>query len=303
MSNQTKGIFFAVVTAVISGVSIFVNKYAVIAIKQPLVFATVKNIGVAVLLFVLLLSTKKLANFRALSRRDWLLLVLVGIVGGSVPFYLFFTGLMTIPAINGALLHKTLVFWVALMAFPLLKERLSKKQMIGVALLFGANLLVGGFKGFKLSSGEFMVLMATLMWSVENIIAKKVLPHINANIVSMARMGFGAVILLIISVITQPAQLRGMANLSSTQWLWVGLTVILLFGYVTTWYRALSFAPATTVSAVLVTSTLVTNVLSAVFATHTWSLTLSLQSALMLVGFALLAGQLFAKRHQSLEAA
>ena len=54
-----RGIHLALVTALISGVSIFVNKYAVDAIRQPLVFTSVKNAGVAVLILTILFAGRK----------------------------------------------------------------------------------------------------------------------------------------------------------------------------------------------------------------------------------------------------
>jgi len=68
-------------------------------------------------------------------------LLLIGLVGGSIPFYLYFEGLSKISAINGAIIHKSLVIWVALLAIPFLKENMSKLQALAVFALFGSNFL------------------------------------------------------------------------------------------------------------------------------------------------------------------
>ena len=49
----------------------------------------------------------------------------VAVVGGSVPFVLFFEGLARAEATQAAFIQKTLVVWVALLAVPLLHERLG----------------------------------------------------------------------------------------------------------------------------------------------------------------------------------
>lgn len=285
--NTTKGIYLALITAFISGIANYVNKFAVAAIQPPLVFTAVKNAGVGLLIIAILLVLRKRKQLKKVKKREWLYLILIGIIGGSVPFYLFFTGLSQIPAINASLIHKTLVIWVALLAIPLLKERLSPLQIFAVIILFGSNLFIGGFKGFQYSDGEIYVLLATMLWAVENILAKRILPKVDPDIVTAARMGFGSIILLTAAWASAPTALLKSLSLTSTQWFWLLLTMATLLGYVSSWYRALKLAPATTVTAVLVAGTLVTNLLTVIFETHTFNVMTAIQSGLIIFGIAL----------------
>ena len=278
-ARNSTGIHIALIAAVISGFSIFLNKFAVTSIPQPLLFTTLKNSLVAIIIISLILAGKKLPLVRHLSRKQIAQLLLIGAIGGSLPFYLFFTGLSSIPAINAAIIQKTLVVWVAILAIPFLKEKLSPAKILAVIGLFAANSLVGGFPGFKYSAGELMVLAATLLWSVETVIAKKVLSSVDPDIVTAARMGFGSLFLLSLSF----NSLSQISNLSLTQWSWIGLTAVLLLVYVSTWYRALKFAPATTVTAILVGSTVITNLLSAVFVTHSLNQLTIIQSLITII--------------------
>lgn len=282
--ETTKGIRLSLVTAFISAVSIFINKFAVDAITPPLVFTTTKNLGVGLLMISILFLTGKWKLIKDLNRKETIYLFLIGLIGGSIPFYLFFTGLSSISAINAALIHKTLVFWVAILALPTLKERLSKTQVLAIILLFSSNLIVGGFEGFEYSVGELLVLGATILWATENVLAKQVLKTVDSDIVTSARMGFGSIILLIASLLVAPEDLAQVTKLNFTQWFWMILTIITLFGYVTTLYKALKIAPAITVTTILVASTLVTNMLSVIFITHVFNSTLVIQSALVVVG-------------------
>lgn len=284
MSNTTKGIYLSLLTAAISGFSIFINKFAVDAVKPALYFTSVKNFSVALLIFALILVTKDWKKFAKLTRREVMYLALIGIVGGSLPFYLYFTGLSQTSAINAAIIHKTLVFWVAIMAIPFLKEKISKGQIVAVLMLFAGNIFVGGFQGFAFSKGEAMLLAATILWAIENIIAKKVLSSVSPNIVTAFRMGLGSLILMAATLTSVPQVFHKSLTLSSSQIFWVFLTVLSLLGYITTWYRALKYAPAITVTSVLVSSTLVTNILSAIFITHSWNVILTFQSILIFSG-------------------
>ncbi len=284
---MTKGIYFALLTAVISGVSIFINKFAVETFPQPLVFTTAKNIGVALLLVGILVATHKLPILKKLTKKEIFYLVLVGLIGGSLPFYLFFTGISQIPALNAALIHKTLVLWVIIFAIPLLHEKLTKTQVFAIALLFAGNLVIGGFKGFLFTQGELLILAATILWALETVVAKKVLTTVHPNIVAASRMCLGALVLLLAAFFTGTGDANAQFGLTTTHALWLGVTVIFLLGYVLSWYHALKLAPAITVTAVLVSSTLVTNLLTAVFVTHTWNFLLTLQTVLVICGMLL----------------
>lgn len=286
--SHSKGFQFALITALISGVSIFVNKFAVSAVGQPLAFTAFKNVLVGVLLIGILLATSKRHKLKFLTKKEKIYLVLIGVIGGSIPFYLFFTGISQIPAINAAMVHKTLVLWVIILAVPILKEKVSKMQVLAIALLFSSNLVIGGFKGFLFSTGELLILAATILWAVETIIAKKVLPNVDPDIVAAARMCIGTIVLLGAMLLTNPSAFGSVSALSLAQWGIVLVTVLFLLGYVTSWYRALKFAPAIVVTAVLVSSTLVTNILTAIFITHSWNIMLTLQTALILAGIGLL---------------
>ena len=279
-----KGIYFAFATSIISGVSIFLNKFAIAAIKPPLFFTTTKNIVVGLILVSVIIAFRKLPQIRTLQKKDIVRLIMIGLVGGSLPFYLFFTGLANVPAANAAIIQKSLVVWVAILAIPFLKEKFSLLSILAVALLFIGNNYIGGFKGFSFSSGELMIGGATMLWAVENVIAKKALKNIDADIVSAARMGLGAIVLLGATLLTAPSSLTSILSFDTTQWFWLGITSMLLVGYVMTWYRALALAPATTVTAILVFSTVITNVLSAIFVTHTWTEAMGIQVLLISVG-------------------
>ena len=47
-------------TAFISGFAIYINKFAVMEMKDPFIFATVKNLAVALLLFAILILPRAL---------------------------------------------------------------------------------------------------------------------------------------------------------------------------------------------------------------------------------------------------
>jgi drug/metabolite transporter (DMT)-like permease len=190
-------------------------------------------------------------------------LLAIAVIGGSVPFVLFFEGLARAEATQAAFIQKTLVVWVALIAVPLLHERLGWPHLAAIALLVaGQAWLVGDAGTVAFGSGEAMIFAATLLWAVEIIVAKKLLADLDSRLLGMARMTLGTAVLLGWVVVSGRAD--QLFSLSGDQWSWVLLTGLILAGYVATWFAALARAQAVDVTAVLVFGAVVTAVLSRV---------------------------------------
>jgi drug/metabolite transporter (DMT)-like permease len=253
------GVALALVTAAISGVSIFVNAFAVKQLPDPAVYTTLKN-GIAALVLVLLTAiTVRPATVRALPARSWGWLAVIGVIGGSVPFLLFFTGLAQASAPSAAFIHKTLFVWVALLAVPLLGERLGVAQVVALGGLLAAQLLIVPPAGITWGTGETLIALATLLWAVESIVARRVLRTVPSAIVGASRLGIGLVVL--VGYLAATGKLGSIASLTGEQWGWALLTGGLLSGYVGSWFAALQRAPASLVTAVLVVGAPVTAVL------------------------------------------
>jgi len=244
------GVLLALATALLSGVSIWVNGFAVKQLPDPAVYTMVKNGVAGVLLFGLMAATVRPAALRSIAPRTWISLVVIGVIGGSVPFILFFTGLAQASAPSAAFIHKTLFVWVALLAVPFLGERLGLAQLGALGVLLVGQALVLTPAGVTWGTGETMIAVATLFWAVESVVAKRVLRAVPSAVVGASRLGFGLVVLVGFLVAT--GKLGTVASLSGTQWGWAALTGLFLFGYVATWFAALQRAPASLVTAILV---------------------------------------------------
>jgi drug/metabolite transporter (DMT)-like permease len=265
--TRAYGVGLAFVTSLVSGVAIYTNGHAVRRFDGSAGFTTAKNIVAAAALGVLLAA---LTGRRSdggwtppRTRGARLGLVAVGVVGGSVPFLLFFEGLSRATSTDAAFIHKTLVVWVAVLAVLVLRERLGWPHLAAItALVAGQALLTDDLAGLGLGSGEALVLAATLMWSVEVVIAKRLLGSLSPLTVGVSRMALGAVVLAGWLAVT--GQLGELLTYSTSQWAWILLTGLLLTGYVATWYAALARAQAVDVTAVLVFGAVVTAALAGV---------------------------------------
>jgi drug/metabolite transporter (DMT)-like permease len=270
MSTRATGIALALATAAISGFAVFLNAYAVKRFGDPTAYTTAKNAIAALILLALALPALRAPGQagrpapRPRSRRDWLALCAVGVVGGSVPFVLFFEGLARASSTEAAFIHKTLVIWVALLAVPLLGERLSWLQGAAIALLvLGQAVLVGGTGTVTVGQGEVMILAATLLWAGEVVFVKHLLRSLAAPTLAAARLGIGT--LLLVGFVLASGRGGEIAAYGASEWGWALLTGLVLAGYVATWYAALARAQAVDVTAVLVLAAIVTALLNAGF--------------------------------------
>jgi drug/metabolite transporter (DMT)-like permease len=272
MSRRSAGIALAFATACISGVSIWVNSHAVTHFDDATVYTTAKNAVAGLLLLTLALVPTHAVRKPLQLRRYGPAFVAIALIGGSVPFVLFFEGLARAQATQASFIQKTLVVWVALLAVPLLRERLGPAHVAAIAFVIaGQAALVGDAGTITFGLGEAMILAATLLWAVEVILAKRLLADVDVRTLTVARMGLGTIVLLVWVAAT--GRMDDLVGLGSEQWTWVLLTGLLLTGYVATWYAALARAQAVDVTAVLVFGAVITALLARTFDGATFDVT------------------------------
>lgn len=275
MTNTMRntGLALAGVTAVVSGFSVFVNGYGVAHFDDATTYTTAKNLVTAVVLMVAVVvmrgrrapdaAAPPTARAATRTRRDTATLATIAVIGGSVPFVLFFEGLAQVSSTNAAFIHKTLVAWVAIMAVAFLGERVTVWHVTAIALiLLGYAQLAGGVGFPDVGTGEALLLAATLCWSVEVILSRSLLRRgVAPMVVSTWRMAGGIVLLLAWAIVR--GALGDLLGLSATQWAWAVLTGLFLTAYVVSWHHALARAPAVDVTAVLSIGAVITAALNA----------------------------------------
>jgi drug/metabolite transporter (DMT)-like permease len=262
------GLALALAAAVISGFSVYVNSYGVRAwgnaVGGATVYTTAKNLVAAVVLIAALSVVTNRAPDEGLTMprqpRQWAGLAAIAVIGGSVPFVLFFEGLARVPSANAAFIQKTLVIWVALLAVPLLRERLTVWHVGAITgLVWGQALLGGGLAGIGIGTGQAMIFAATLLWAIETVIVSRLLHGLSALTVATARMGGGVIIL--IGYVLATTRWSVLVAVGWHQWSWAIATGLLLAVYVGTWYAALTWAGAIDVTALLIPGAIITALL------------------------------------------
>ncbi len=256
---QNKGLILVFSTALISGVSIFINQFGVKVIN-PYIFTGLKNIIVALFLVAIIFFLKESKQIKKLAKKDWLKLSLIGLVGGSVPFLMFFKGLTLSTGAEASYLHKFMFVFLAILAPLYLKEKLRWHYLIGLVFLLVGSILLFQIQGIpQLSLGTNLILGASFLWAIENMISKQALKNIPPKIVAWGRMSFGSLFIITYWIFTSQASL--VLDLQMNQLVWVLVTAALLCGYVFTWYSGLKYLPVTYASAILALGAPITSLL------------------------------------------
>lgn len=242
MKKEALGTLLAVMTAVVSGFAIPVNKVFVSGL-DPVVFTAIRAIFIG-LIFYLLAGLRNNFRFRNLNRVPWSWLLLIGIIGGGLGFLLYFSGLELTTSGRAAFLHKTLPIYVTVFAFLFLKERVTRRQnlallvmLVGTVILLSARIDPSVFWQDP-ALGDILVVLGTIMWGIENTISKKaMIKEESSLVVSFSRMFFGGAFLF--GVMLLLGRLDVLMNLTQQQMASVLISSGFLFAYILCWYSAI----------------------------------------------------------------
>jgi len=284
------GLALILMTVLISGVSNFVNFKAVQGTNVD-AWIAVRNTGVALLLVPLALLLGREARVR-LRRADWVRLATIGLVGGAIPFLLYFHGFQMASAQGGAasasLGYRSLFLFATVLGVLVLKERLSRGFTLAALLLMAGSVLLLAFSGPIWTDGTAYVLGATAMWAGEYTLSKRALRTLPAPTVALGRVGFGALFLL--AYLGLSGQVSSIAGFAGTDWMTLSLSALLLFGFVATWYAGLRTVDLSVATSLLVLAFPITWVLGVLTARNSFTAEQAAGAAAIAVGAALVLG-------------
>lgn len=173
-----------------------------IALKEipPFTLATIRFGLAAILLLLLTLYYDKGKAKAELSDLPWLaLLGLTGVFGYNA---LFFVGLNITTAINGSLIVASNPIITTLLAALIIKEKIYRKQALGIMVSFSGVLLVIS-KGslqivttFKFNPGDLLLIAAVFCWALYSIVGKKVMKKFSPLASTTYACVIGSILLL-----------------------------------------------------------------------------------------------------------
>jgi len=262
LAAPLRGYILAALNMVVSGVAIYVNSLGVRMFSDSTFYTAGKNLVVALaLLLSLVVFSRARAAFRGLRRQDWLLLFLVALIGGSVPYALYFRGLQLSTPVTASLIDHLQFLFVAVFAAAFLGERFSASLWIALGVLL-AGLSVGVAAGaVRLDAGVPFILAATLLFAADFIVMKILLRSVAPLAVMTFKMGVGTLFLCLFTLLTGHAGMA--AGLSPLQAWFLLVTGLILLAFTATSVLGLRLASATATTAIPAGSPLITTALVA----------------------------------------
>jgi drug/metabolite transporter (DMT)-like permease len=134
--SPRRGLFYVVLAAVFFSLNASVSKVALDGGIDPTRLAALRSTGAALVLLLVLLLTRGPAGLR-MTRREFPFLLVLGVFGGALVQWLYFTAIDRLPVGIALLLEFTAPAMVALFTWGVLRRRIGRRTWcgIGVALL------------------------------------------------------------------------------------------------------------------------------------------------------------------------
>ncbi|MFI5283975.1 MAG: DMT family transporter [Candidatus Dormibacterales bacterium] len=258
--NAYFGYGFAILAAVISGVSVYVNSLGVSKFSDPVLYTALKDGVVGVILFLpLLVSSGWRAEYRRLSAKTWAWMIALALTGGSIPFALFFSGLKLTTAATGAVLNHFQFVLVAIFAVIFLKERIRPALWAGFAVLLLGTMLGTSLGALKWNEGAGLILASTVLFAIDFVIAKHLLKGLSTLMVMTARMSLGTAILF--AYLAAIGHLGQIGHLKTAQVQFMLLTGLILLAFVVCTFTAIRHASVSAVLAIGAASPIITTLI------------------------------------------
>jgi drug/metabolite transporter (DMT)-like permease len=175
-----------------------------------------------------------------ITRRDWLGIVALGIVGHFFYQYFFIGGLARTTVANSSLMLAATPVVIALLSAAMGQERISRLHWLGAALSIGGiyTVIGGGLTlGGSTMTGDLMMLAGVVCWAIYTLGARQLMVRHSPVGITGFSMGIG-------TLIYAPVMSR---NLAETDWTrisagtWIALVYSALFALCvayTIWYMA-----------------------------------------------------------------
>ena len=285
MNRTRKAVFLTVLSGALWGSSFPAIKIGLRYI-DPYMFVFLRFFSAAIIMFIILLFTRKL-DIKFANKKIWGL----GILNG-VSYLLQNVGISFTAASKSSLLVNLTAVWVAIISWFLLKERFGKKKLLGIILsIIGVFLITTNLNFSELAKGMFLgdilVLSSGVGWSFFIIYNKKYIDDAENSFQFMAWVLFITVIPLIPFI---PLSSNVSLNLPIEAWFAIAYTAIFcwIVPY-SLWLKGLKHISSVTSTVVLLTEVVVAIIISYFMLDEVFTLISSAGALLILLAIVLVS--------------
>ncbi|GFE69949.1 DMT family transporter [Chroococcus sp. FPU101] len=198
----------------------------------------VGNICAFLLMILIFYPDWQPSKLKNLTRQDWIILTVVGILSGAIAPALIFTALAQTNVTNVVLIGRLEPLITLALSVWLLKTRVNSWTVSGSLVSF-VGVAVTVWHGLHIGKGELLIAIAAAILAVATVISKSRLQSISIGIFSVYRTAVGTIVFFILANILYGSHHFAQA-FSPYLWAWMILyaAVIVVIGQLC-WFAGL----------------------------------------------------------------
>jgi drug/metabolite transporter (DMT)-like permease len=230
MSTRIYGLAFVLAASVMFGLGAVLAKIVVSEIN-PIVVTFLDLVCGGILLSALIL-VKRDSLLPQFDRSCWIELVVLSVFGTAMPLLLIVLGLETTSAVKGGFLIQLQGLFAIGFAAIIMRERLTRNQVIGVVLLALGSWFVivkeidsAAWQG--INEGDILVFVGAIGLGFGFILAKRLSKYLGSLQLSALRLILGS--LALVPIIAVSAPVVNIADIAGTTIIILGLYIITNF--------------------------------------------------------------------------
>lgn len=221
--SERRGTIFILISAATGSLFPIIAKLSS-AQLPPFIFAGLSLLCAAIVALTWLLI-KKQTQWAALQKH-WRPVVMVSLLTIILPFIFFYIGVGQTSGLHATLLILFEIPFTILIT-PLFGERTTKKKLLGSGLIFFGAATIMWQGGWQVNLGDLLIIASTIFYPLGNFYSKKCLHYLKPGTLVLARSLFGAVILLLGSLVFEHVNISQVLHQG---WWLILVNGVLVFG-------------------------------------------------------------------------
>jgi drug/metabolite transporter (DMT)-like permease len=203
--KRLRAYIYLIIVAAIWGIASPIIKFTLKELS-PFTFLTYRFFITSLVLVPLMIALKE--KFPKDSRKNLTLLIL-SLLGTTINLGLLFVGLKFTSVLDQAFISETAPIFIILASYIFLKDRVTKKEKIGILITFLGTLLIiiqplleNGFLSYQNLFGNILILLSTISWVAYVIISKKQMrENVSPLVMAVSNFFIGFITLLPLAVL------------------------------------------------------------------------------------------------------
>lgn len=221
--SERRGIIFILISAGTSSLFPIIGKLSS-AQLPPFIFGGLSLVCASAVAGLWLLL-KQQAQWAAL-KKHWQKVAMISVLTIILPFTFFYIGVGQTSGLHATILLLFEIPFTVLIT-PLFGEPTTKKKLLGSGLIFFGAAATMWQGGWQINLGDLLIIASTIFYPLGNFYSKKCLHYLKPGTLVLARSLFGAVILLLGSLVFEHVNISQVLHQG---WWLILVNGVLVFG-------------------------------------------------------------------------